>query len=143
MLVAPDCKNFILADARGDLTGSDIYYDMGKLFHSFNGKYDLIHTDIAQAKITNETDQSIEIDINLGSDPLIETYDNIGKLVKKSLSNYPISRDKNWILKSKFNEAMHFSSLMYFHMEYNQQENRALCLYVQAIRLLTEILDEY
>lgn len=142
MLVAPDHKNFILADPRGDLSGSDIFYDMGKLFHSFNGKYDLIHTDIAQTKIISETDENIEININLGSDPLITTYNSIGKLIIDSLKNYPVSEDKNWILKSKFNEAMHFSSLMYFHMQYNSNENRALCLYIQAIRLLTDIIDE-
>ena len=50
ILVGDSSKNFILADPRGDKEGSDIFYDMGKLWHSFNGKYDLIHTDISTTK---------------------------------------------------------------------------------------------
>jgi hypothetical protein len=36
---------FMLVDPRGELLGSDVYYDMGKLWFSFHGKYDFIHTD--------------------------------------------------------------------------------------------------
>lgn len=35
---------------------------------------------------------------------------------------------------------MHFSSLMWFHLKHDKTENRALCLYLQAIRLANDLL---
>lgn len=44
ILISDDYSDFVIADPRGELAGSDIFYDFGKLWHSFDGKYDLIHT---------------------------------------------------------------------------------------------------
>ena len=41
---------FIGVSDRHRHDGSDIYYDMGKLWHSFHGKYDLIHSDFSELK---------------------------------------------------------------------------------------------
>lgn len=44
--------SFILVDPRGEIEGSDIYYDLGKLWHSFHAKYDFIHSDQFKFNLT-------------------------------------------------------------------------------------------
>lgn len=142
ILVDTDKDDFILADPRGEEFGSDIYYDFGKLWHSINGLYDLIHTDISQAKIIDESKDNVSFDLYLAGSELLDTYSKLKIEVENLITKYPIVKDKYWDLKTKFAEAMHFSSLMYFHLKYDKVENRALCLYLQGIILTTELLNE-
>ena len=48
-------RKFVLADPRGELGGSDIYYDLGKLWHSCNALYDFIHTDMFDISVKRDT----------------------------------------------------------------------------------------
>ncbi|MDY3113410.1 MAG: hypothetical protein SOW25_03670 [Helicobacter sp.] len=140
ILIDEKNNSFLLADPRGELNGGDMYYDFGKLFHSFNGLYDLIHTDIAKAKILSIDENRAEFSLILGSEALLETYSNIKKLCLELLDSYLL--ESSWNLKARFAEVMHFSSLMSFHLKGDGVENRALCLYLQAIRLASELLKE-
>lgn len=142
MLINTYKDDFILADPRGELFGSDIYYDFGKLWHSFNGLYDLIHTDIAKTRLLKQGLDESEFALFLAEEELLKTYAKIKKDTKNLLLNYPISKDKDYDLKIKFAEVMHFSSLMYFHLKNDGVENRALCLYLQAVKLADELLVE-
>lgn len=142
MLIDDENEDFLLADPRGELDGSDIYYDLGKLWHSFNGLYDLIHTDISRVKLINESYDNISYEIYLGNKDILDVYKKIKGGVCNLMYKYPIVADYQWLVKIKFSEVMHFSSLMWFHLKYDKIENRALSLYLQAIVLADELLKE-
>ncbi|MDA8925617.1 hypothetical protein N9I84_06005 [Gammaproteobacteria bacterium] len=142
MLIDSENDDFILADPRGEENGSDIYYDMGKLWHSINGLYDLIHTDISRANILKINKEEVHIDLHMGGFELLNLYADLKDKTTKLIQKYPLANEKHWLLKTKFAEAMHFSSLMYFHLKHDGIENRALCIYCQAIILTTELLNE-
>lgn len=136
--------SFILLDPRGD-EWLDIYYDLGKIWHSCNGLYDLIHTELSKMKIIKQNELVAEFELVLSDDKeLIKTYESI----KNSLINLLEQKfakeinDKNWLLKTHFAEAMHFASLMHFHLKYDGVENRSLCLYLQSIILCESLLQE-
>lgn len=139
MLIDEQNDSFLLADPRGELKGSDIYYDLGKLWHSCNGLYDLIHTDIAQTQNISKNN-STHFNLYMGNKKLLEEYDCIKNKLTTLMSKYPITQDKDWLLKILFSEVMHFSSLMLFHLKQDEVENRAMCLYLQAIKLTTKLL---
>jgi hypothetical protein len=142
MLVDEELDGFILADPRGELEGGDIYYDLGKLWHSVNGKYDLIHTDIASTQLHIGLDKNINLKVDFGPKYLIESYDRIKIGLEKIITKYPIAQDPNHLTKIKLSEFMHFSSLMYFHLKNDSEEARALTIYAQAILLGKKLLDE-
>lgn len=140
MLIDEQKDDFILADPRGD-EASDLFYDLGKLWHSCNGLYDLIHTDIALAKITQQNSQNFVFDFIISDDKgILQTYAEIKKKLFDLLESKFLQNNENWLLKTLFAEAMHFASLMYFHLKYDTIENRSLCLYLQAVLLCTELL---
>ncbi|EEO7742464.1 hypothetical protein G6T57_001783, partial [Campylobacter upsaliensis] len=120
--------NFILLDPRGD-AWLDIYYDLGKIWHSCNGLYDFIHTELSEMTILKQDNDSIEFNFTLSDDKeLIKTYENIKNAIIKLLETKFAKElnDQNWLLKTLFAEAMHFASLMHFHLKYDGIENRSV-----------------
>ncbi len=135
---------FLLTDPRGELLGSDVYYDMGKLWHSFNGMYDLVHTDQYSLQYQILSNGDIDVNLTLGTEDLVNTYNEVHRLVLKLLPKYDfISKDKNWLIKTKFNEVMHFSSVILFHLSNDGIEKRGLVLYFIATRLINEFFEEF
>ena len=131
---------FLLADPRGELKGSDLYYDMGKLWHSFNGLYDLIHTDLYSVGKTVAGEGSFYY-LNFQNTDLLRTYAAIKGIMSVLLPSYPlIGSDPNWLLKTLFAESMHFCSVMAFHIHGTAQENRATALYLRGVELINEFL---
>jgi len=138
-----DPDGFILADPRGELSGSDLYYDMGKLWHSFNGLYDFLHTNMFSLKlqINNEV-VSAMVDYN--SPKIVKEYEKIKKELPKKLERYNlIKQDPNWELKILFAEAMHFSSVMPFHLKNDGKEEKAIAMYLTGVRLLNEFFERF
>jgi choline kinase len=134
---------FTLADPRGELNGSDIYYDLGKLWHSFNGMYDLIHTDQYSLDSVEKIGDEVNVDLHLGTKQIVDVYNQIHNAIHLSVSKYElISEDKYWLLKIKFNEVMHFSSVVPFHLFDDGREHRALVLYFVAVRLINDFFLE-
>jgi len=134
---------FTLADPRGELSGSDIYYDLGKLWHSFNGMYDLVHTDQYSLESVKKNGDEVNVNLHLGTRQILDTYNEIHDAINKSVSKYKlISEDKYWLLKIKFNEVMHFSSVVPFHLFNDGREHRGLVLYFVAVRLINEFVLE-
>ena len=141
ILVDINTTDFILVDPRGELRGSDLYYDMGKLWHSVNGLYDLIHTDIARLRKV-KTNNAICFEVDYGPISLINTYSDLKVKIRGLLSKYLAHSDPNWYLKTLFNEAMHFSSLFTFHLKHDNEEERACLLYLVSVQLTSELLNE-
>ena len=143
LIKSVELQDFILLDPRGELNGSDFYYDMGKLFHSFNGLYDLIHIDYYNISYKFSKEYP-EINLKLGDTSILDKYNDIKIWTMDKLSEYPlISNDKNWKIKCKFAELMNFSSLFVFHVKNDNIENRAIALYATSIKLIDEFLNDY
>lgn len=140
ILIGDNPNDFIIADPEGDYNGSDVFYDMGKLWHSFNGKYDLIHSGFSEIKMLSSNGSVFNL--NYGPKYLVETYNSIEPCFIKLMKNYPISKDRNWILKTKFAEFMHFSSVMHFHLKFDKLEKTALTLYLSAILLGNNLIKQ-
>ena len=117
-ILVSDTNNFdefIIADPRGEVDGGDIFYDLGKLFHSVNAKYDLIHTD--QYKINKNVikEDVLNFDFNYVNKDLEDLYESLFVEIKESL-NKRMKNMTNWEFKALFSEAMHLSSVMPFHL---------------------------
>jgi hypothetical protein len=135
---------FTLADPRGELDGSDVYYDLGKLWHSFNGMYDLVHTDQYEIGYEFPSPDTCDVNLQLGTNEIRETYRLVHHKVESMMSEFPfIVDDKNWLMKTKFNEVMHFSSVIIFHLFDDGIEKRGLTLYFIAVRLINEFFNEF
>jgi len=141
ILVDINSNDFILVDPRGDIEGSDIFYDIGKLWHSVNGLYDFIHTDIATFEMSS-IDNKMHFKVNYGPENLLEKYCDLRIKIYHLLKDYFNDLDSKWYLKMLFNEAMHFSSLLTFHLKNDECEERAILLYLTSLRLNTVLIEE-
>ena len=131
--------SFILADPRGEAKVSDIYYDLGKLWHSCNALYDFIHTDMFEI-IVNEN----EIKFSIFNKKQQSIYKNILDFLKVELPKYEqIKNDPLWEKKVLFSEAMHLASVMPFHLKNDGKEERAILLFVRGVLLLNKFIDKY
>ena len=117
-----DKGKFLLMDPRGEINGTDFYYDMGKLWHSFHGCYDFLHTDQFQLE-WNEKGNCINVDLILENSGALFVYEQLNSRVPDLLQNYKLIRnDKLWRIKTLFSELAHFGSVMPFHIENNEKD---------------------
>lgn len=133
-------NSFVLADPRGEINGSDFYYDLGKLWHSFNGLYDLIHTNQFKLDIDLENRKVL---FEFTNRKLLKLYSEIKVLITELINNmnFPY-KDENHMLKILFNEAMHFCSVSTFHINRYGDENRSMAMYITGIMLLNDFLNQ-
>jgi len=134
---------FMLVDPRGELLGSDIYYDMGKLWHSFHGKYDFIHTD--QFKLSLSFENEIpEANFKITNSFIEAVYDEIYVKFLHMITKYDVIRkDPNWEMKAMFAEASHFCSVSTFHIGKTKTSDRSVVLYLTGVKLINEFYDKY
>ena len=129
---------FILADPRGELEGSDFYYDLGKIWHSFNGKYDLLHTGSFDMKQSGDS-----FLIQFQDRSIVEAYDEV---LKKLIPRLPIIfntlSDKDFFLKIRLNEVFHFASVSLFHLD-NANDEKATAMYIVGVMLINDFFDEF
>jgi choline kinase len=136
-------NNFILTDPRGELFGSDLYYDMGKLWHSFEGLYDFIHTGRFSLKVEFEN-KFLRANLEYNSLEIKAEYEKVRKVISKNILKYKmINKDVNWNLKILFSEAMHFSSLMPFHLARDNKEIKAIAMYLTGVKLLNDLFIKF
>ncbi len=136
-----DKGKFLLMDPRGEINGSDIYYDMGKLWHSFHGCYDFLHTDQFQLE-WNEKDNNINVDLILENTGTLLVYDELNYRVPDLIQKYElICNDKLWKIKTLFSELTHFGSVMPFHVENDGKDQRSVSMYVTAVKLANEFVE--
>lgn len=138
-------KGFLLADPRGEMYGSDIYYDLGKLWHCFNGKYDFIHTDQFKLSINwAKSDKIPNCNLEITNVLADSVYNEIHKKVKGIMPKFNfIKRDPDWEMKILFNEASHFCSVMPFHIEKAATHDRALALYLTGVKLVNDFYNKF
>lgn len=134
---------FILVDPRGEHNGSDIYYDMGKIFHSIHGKYDFIHSDQFRLSIdyVNGVPNATYIFTN---EYMVAEYDKIYDKFLNLISGFEyMKKDPNWKMKCLWAEASHFCSVMTFHVNKSSTPDRVMLLYLMGVILINEFYDEY
>lgn len=135
--------NFILTDPRGELNGSDLYYDLGKLWHSFHGLYDFMHEDLFDVKVRLQG-SSVTARLEFENIPALSEYKRIHELFPRWLKEYqPLREDPYWEMRTLFAEAAHFCSVMPFHLKMDNVEKRAIALYLTGVKLLNEFMEKY
>ena len=136
-------KGFMLVDPRGELDGSDLYYDMGKLWHSFHGKYDYVHSDQFKFNISWKDDTAVA-NYELTNKFSVNVYNEIYSKFLKLITKYDlIKNDPFWEMKSLFAEAADFCSVSIFHIGKTKDADRTLVLYLIGVQLINEFYDKY
>ena len=135
-------KRFWLIDPRG-YPSCDIYYDLGKLAHSYNSKYDLLHEGRHEATYALHDGFAV-INFSFTSATLTDVYAEVNERMKvvihKLLEAEENSHDID--LRVAFNEAMHFCSDMPFHIHPGAKPNIAIPIYAIGAQLLAEVLRQ-
>jgi choline kinase len=135
--------SFVLADPRGEIDGFDLFYDVGKLWHSCNGLYDFIHTDQCEVKLEIRGDRA-RGEVCYSNVAALDTYRGVLRGLPRVVERFAlIGGDPAWQMKTRFAEVMHFASVMPFHLRHDGVETRAVALYLTAVRLLDEFCRDY
>ncbi|MBS3072832.1 hypothetical protein J4477_03305, partial [Candidatus Pacearchaeota archaeon] len=134
---------FILLDPRGLNKKYNYCYDLGKIWHSLNGKYDLTHEGLFNMKHSFR-DSNFEVKISFSDINLALTYDYLRDELRNFLYKSPfLKKDSNWEMRTYFNEFSHFCSVMPFHLRGDGHERIALALYLRGVKLANDFLDRY
>jgi choline kinase len=130
---------FRLVDPKGFSAG-DPMYDVSKLLHDFNGRYDFIY------------EYMFDLDYKIENEVLYSTL-NITDCKAKTdflkLNNYfPLEMDRilrdissNWYYRAKFIEAINFSCLQPYHLVRDDKERKAIAMYLIGVILLNHFWD--
>lgn len=156
-------------DPRGFRNPQDIAYDLGKLLHSTNGEYDFIHEGYLKTNISffrREKDDTVFFG-PLNFDVWVEkqmreggsrdiTISHVSEITE---SHQPLYRelkefileeiekkgylqdDESWKLRAYFNEAMHFCTMLPFHVK--KDMIRTISIYLRGVELINKFYDDY
>jgi len=125
-------EKFVLLDPRGT-NSYDVFYDLGKLFHSVHGKYDLIREGLFSVE-EKGSGISFSFDKELG-----EKYSKIYESLLTVLEKRCL--EDNWMMKALFSEACHFSSVIPFQLVGDEKEEVALACYLNGVVFLNEVYE--
>lgn len=132
--------HFYLVDPRG-YPVCDIFYDLGKLQHSYHGGYDLLHEGRHQVTwAVSEDGETAQVDYNLTAPVLWERYKELTNLMGDVIQQVLGSQEKDIELKALFNEAMHFPSITPFHIHHGPTPNLTVPFYAVGTRTLAQVL---
>lgn len=129
--------NFVLVDPRG-YKHCDYYYDLGKIWHSAHGLYDLI----SERMFTLSGDKG-EYSYTFKNNPALEEYQEITKALPDVFTKYTRESKEETMLKVEFNEMCHFCSFMPFFFDYDQKEHRALISYLRGVEFINAFEEKY
>tara|TARA_R110001583_G_scaffold80217_4_gene215689 strand:+ start:1574 stop:2878 length:1305 start_codon:yes stop_codon:yes gene_type:complete len=137
ILIDRDKDDFVLIDPRG-YDFCEYYYDFGKLWHSVNGKYELIAarkfdvSDIA-------SDNSFNIHENYAYRELDKCKSGIMDMLKRHSNETP----DQVVLKTEFNDVMHFATLIPFLLEFDHREDKSRVAYYQSVILMNNFCKKH
>jgi hypothetical protein len=134
ILIDLENDNFICIDPRG-YDYCDPYYDFGKLWHSVNGKYEMVANDMWTIN-----KNSYQLNQNRYFD-LLEELKSI--IPEKIFFNYSKESKEECMMKIEFNEAMHFITLVPFQLIHDGKEERAKVAYFVGTELLNNFYNKY
>lgn len=131
-----DIKNdsFRCVDPRG-YDYCDPYYDFGKLWHSVNGKYEMV---------ANNMWTSNGNYYQLKQNNYYYFLEELKTLLPEKIFYKFGSEDQDDIMKKvEFNEAMHFITLVAFQLSHDQVETKAKVAYFIGVELLNNFYNKY
>lgn len=134
---------FILTDPRGDVDGSDFAYDLGKLWHCFDGLYDFMHEDLFVLKNLRFLANTFCADLVFTHTSGVKAYGEIKDKFPQRVAPIVSEVDENWLMRAEFNNACHLSSVMPFHIKGDDREHRAIALYLTGVRLMNDFIDKH
>lgn len=137
ILVDLQNNDFILVDPRG-YEFCDYYYDFGKIWHSVEGKYELIADGLFKVSDIAEGNY-FEIVQNNAYDSL----EGAKSLIMDMFCGLSNEKNDDVILKTEFNNAMHFATLVPFLLEFDTKESRARTSYYQSIILMNDFCKKH
>ncbi len=130
---------FWLVDPRG-YPECDIYYDIGKLAHSFNGFYDLLHEGRHEV-VYRVAGDTVIVELGFRSPHLVALYRRLKDSMQGIIADILQGDVEEIDLKVNFNEAMHFCSDMPFHIHPEASPNVAVAIYATGALLLADVLQ--
>lgn len=139
ILYDQESKKFWLVDPRG-YPVCDIYYDLGKLSHSYNGHYDLLHEGRHQVSHSVAGDTAV-VELTLTSPQLEDVYNELHQLMRGRIADILHTDFERVESRILFNEAMHFCSDMPFHIHPCASPNVSVAIYATGALLLAEVLE--
>ncbi|MFE7128304.1 phosphotransferase [Streptomyces sp. NPDC057617] len=128
---------FFLIDPRGN-SGYDIAYDLGKIWHSVNSLYDLIHDGHVEVEAGDD-----RIDYAFTSPRLVAFYHGVRERLRDWLVASDWSQgDPHWFLKVRLAEAAHMCSVMPFHIVRGRPETVAIACYARGLELINSLYED-
>lgn len=128
---------FLLIDPRGN-PGYDVAYDLGKVWHSVNSLYDLIHGGHVRVAV-GETG----IDYTITAPELVTFYRRVRRRLHTWLAATQWHQgEPRWLLKVRLAEAAHMCSVMPFHIAHDERETVALACYARGVELINGLYAE-
>lgn len=132
--------DFYLVDPRG-YPACDIFYDLGKLQHSYHGGYDLLHEGRHRVTWAGSADgETAQVDFQFTAPVLQERYTELTNLMGDVIQEVLGSQEQDIELKALFNEAMHFPSITPFHIHHGPTPNLMVPFYAVGARTLAQVL---
>lgn len=133
VLIDKENDSIVMIDPRG-YDFCDYYYDYGKLWHSVNGKYELIAS------------RQFFIDGNnfsLQNKSVFELLESLKTGIFQILCKYSKEHPDDVILKTRWNEVMHFCSLIPFLLDFDGKDERAKVAYFTSLQLINDFNNDY
>lgn len=135
IMVDPNGESFRLVDPRG-YDSCDIYYDLGKVSHSVNGKYDFIHQSLFTLHWSAAAGEVI-MQFSYEPSPVLDLFNSLDRWARDyyvALTGDPLAE-----IRTLFAEAIHFCTMMPFHLVGEGRESKAILLYATGVMLLNEL----
>ena len=133
IIVNREKKAVVFIDPRG-YPYCDYYYDYGKLWHSVNGKYEMIATrqfELGSGEFQLHKNSVFDF-LESFKVPLMEIF------AKYSTENVEVIR-----YKSEWNEVMHFASLIPFMIDEDGNDEKARAAFYVTTQITNEFFDKY
>jgi hypothetical protein len=133
ILIDEPNDDFVLIDPRG-YDYCDYYYDFGKLWHSVNGKYEMVANRLWTMDGCN---------YKFHDTPIFDLLEEVKEGLPNLFFKYSNEDKDTVMMKVEFNEMMHFITLVPFQLAYDQVNSKAKVAYYVGLRLLNEFNERY
>jgi hypothetical protein len=132
--------SFVLLDPRIPMGGSDIAYDLGKLWQTFHGFLDLIASDRFLIGKRFATKDTITYDaFELLDEKILDVLHRVDKTMCTLLTKYQeIKNDPYLLMRTIFSCAAHICSAGPFYLKNDGKEKVAVALYLKGTQLLND-----
>lgn len=134
VLIDRENDSIVMIDPRG-YDYCDYFYDYGKLWHSVNGKYELISS--RRFNFIKDGEYSL-----LDGNPY-RLLESLKDGIFDILCKFSNESTDNVMRKTRWNEVMHFCSLIPFLLDFDGKDERSKVAYYTSVKLINEFANDY